>query len=155
MALAYNRQPNHHAKFSLSLVVIVLGTLLRKYRYLRFDLFYSLQQLLTFNMAKDSGFHCSYQDMDSNSNSVQAALAICRVHICEFAYSNLKIGQKWQFSSQMLTFYLQIQDSQSKMTECIYLELQGTPFVFIHVFMYFLVKFCHPYIEHLTPNLPN
>jgi hypothetical protein len=40
---------------------------------------------------------------------IQAALVICRLFICEFAYSHLKNDLKWHFSSQKWTFYLPIQ----------------------------------------------
>ena len=53
---------------------------------------------------------------------VQVALIIRGLFIRGFAYPHLKIGPKWQFSSQKWTFYLQIQDSRSKMTERIYRE---------------------------------
>jgi hypothetical protein len=53
---------------------------------------------------------------------VQAALVICGLFICKFAYSHLKNDLKWHFSSQNWTYYLRIQDSRSKMTERIYRE---------------------------------
>ena len=57
-----------------------------------------------------------------NDLELQAALVIRGLFICEFAYSHFKIGQKWQFSSQKWTFYLQIQDLRSKMMGRIYRE---------------------------------
>ncbi len=54
--------------------------------------------------------------------TVQAALVIRGLFICEFAYSHYKNGLKWHFSSQKWTFYLQVQDSRSKVTERIYRE---------------------------------
>ena len=53
---------------------------------------------------------------------VQAALVIYGLFNCEFAYSHFKNGQKLQFSGQKWTFYVRIQDLQSKMTERIYRE---------------------------------
>ena len=49
------------------------------------------------------------------------------LRICLFTF---KIGEKLQFSSQNWTFYLQIQDSRSKMTERIYRELRGKPVIY-------------------------
>ncbi len=54
--------------------------------------------------------------------TLQAALVIRGLFICEFAYSHLKNDLKWHFSSQKWTFYLWIQDSRSKMTDRIYRE---------------------------------
>ena len=45
-----------------------------------------------------------------------------RTFIYKFAYSHFKIGRKLQFESQKRTFYLQIQDPQSKMMERMYCE---------------------------------
>ena len=79
-------------------------------------------------------FHLKMQNQNQVWNidwhyyKVQAALVICGLFTCDFAYSHFKIGQKWQFSSQKWTFYKRIQDSRSKIVvEHIHRELQWKP----------------------------
>ncbi len=60
---------------------------------------------------------------------VQVALVIRCLFICKLAYSHLKNDLKWQFSSHKWTFYLQIQDSRSKMLERIYRINEGNLYI--------------------------
>jgi hypothetical protein len=70
-----------------------------------------------------SGYNCTKCRM-SVKNVIQAAFVIRGLVICEFVYSKLTkvtiFHSKWPF-------YLQIQDSRSKMAERIYRKLRGEP----------------------------